>query len=195
MSSGSHHYYNSLQTQSPRSSYSSLDVYKPPKQTSPPTPPGGTTEAITQQASNQNSTSGYLGTSSAYDAQTFPYFDRATSPTSPIADLSATPSSPEKRRANSHSPPTTRARDPSGVIPCPHKNCQYQTKRQHDLKRHQKATHFSHLGRFDCPERGCGRVGKYGFNRKDHLREHLTMLHAKKLPKSNRGGKSNRVGK
>ena len=39
---------------------------------------------------------------------------------------------------------------------------------------------------FDCPGRGCGRIGKYGFDRKDHLREHLRKWHAKDIPKPSR---------
>ena len=62
--------------------------------------------------------------------------------------------------------------------------CDYQTKRQYDLDRHQK-THFpSGPGeKFDCPARGCGRTGEHGFKRKDHLREHLRKVHAKDIPK------------
>ena len=71
-----------------------------------------------------------------------------------------------------------------GILLCLHQNCEYQTKRQYDLDRHQK-THFpSQPGeKYDCPGRGCGRTGEHGFDRKDHLREHLRKVHAKELTK------------
>ena len=40
--------------------------------------------------------------------------------------------------------------------------------------------------KIDCTGRGCGRTGEYGFDRKDHLREHLRNVHAKDLPKQGR---------
>ena len=75
----------------------------------------------------------------------------------------------------------------SGILHCLHDRCEYQTKRQYDLDRHQK-THFpSEPGeKFPCPGRGCGRTGEHGFDRKDHLREHLRKVHAKDIPKQNR---------
>ena len=80
-----------------------------------------------------------------------------------------------------------------GQLHCLHDHCEYQTKRQYDLDRHQK-THFpSQPGeKFDCPGRGCGRTGEHGFDRKDHLREHLRKVHAKDIPKQGRSRKSTR---
>ena len=52
------------------------------------------------------------------------------------------------------------------------------------MDRHQK-THNLSPGckeKFDCPAKGCGRTGKHGFDRKDHLREHLRKIHAKDIP-------------
>ena len=69
-----------------------------------------------------------------------------------------------------------------------HADCEYQTKHQHDLDRHQK-THNPSPGpeeKFDCPARGCGRTGKHGFDRKDHLREHLRKAHEKDIPEHSR---------
>ncbi len=31
--------------------------------------------------------------------------------------------------------------------------------------------------KIDCPGKGCGRVGKHGFDRKDHMKEHLVNHH------------------
>lgn len=86
-------------------------------------------------------------------------------------------SSPERERTSPKLP----------VLHCLHVGCEYQTKRQYDLDRHQQ----SHLPsappeKFDCPGRGCGRQGANGFNRKDHLREHLRKVHAQDVPKQNR---------
>ena len=68
-----------------------------------------------------------------------------------------------------------------------HAGCEYQTKRQYDLDRHQKTHLSSGPGeKFDCPGRGCGRTGEHGFDRKDHLREHLRKVHAKDTPKPSR---------
>ena len=74
-----------------------------------------------------------------------------------------------------------------GPLLCLQPGCLYQTKRQYDLDRHQK-THFpSNPGeKFDCTGRGCGRTGEYGFDRKDHLREHLRKVHGNDIPKKTR---------
>ena len=55
------------------------------------------------------------------------------------------------------------------------------------MNRHEK-THTTHSPeeRLNCPARGCGRTGEYGFVRKDHLREHLRKVHAKDIPQQNR---------
>ena len=73
------------------------------------------------------------------------------------------------------------------ALHCLHRNCDYETKRQYDLDRHQK-THLpsNPVEKFDCTGRGCGRTGEYGFNRKDHLREHLIKAHGKDIPKQAR---------
>ena len=70
-------------------------------------------------------------------------------------------------------------------IPCLHKDCEYETKRPYDLDRHTASKHPSALSeKFDCPGRGCGKTGEFGFNRKDHLTEHLRKVHAKDIPKN-----------
>ena len=35
----------------------------------------------------------------------------------------------------------------------------------------------------DCPDKDCGRIGVHGFDRKDHLREHLRMHHLQDISK------------
>jgi len=42
--------------------------------------------------------------------------------------------------------------------------------------------------KIDCPGKGCGRVGKHGFDRKDHMREHLRNYHCWDLPKTGKSG-------
>lgn len=74
-----------------------------------------------------------------------------------------------------------------------HYRCDYQTRRQYDLDRHQKS-HFPSVPvkKFNCPRMRCGRQGEYGVDRKDHLREHLRKVHARDMPKLPR--QSNRRG-
>lgn len=71
------------------------------------------------------------------------------------------------------------------ILCCLHEGCEYLTKRQYDLDRH-KLIHSLPVKKFDCTGRGCGRYGEYGFDRKDHLREHLRKVHAKDIPKESR---------
>ena len=52
------------------------------------------------------------------------------------------------------------------------------------MDRHQKI-HFP-AEKYDCPGRGCGRIGEHGFDRKDHLRDHLRKVHGKGIRKQNR---------
>ena len=82
---------------------------------------------------------------------------------------------------------TTESSNTSSQLQCLHPYCEYQTKRQYDLNRHQK-THVpsQNSDTWDCPGRGCGRIGKFGFDRKDSLREHLRKVHGKDIPKQSR---------
>ncbi|SLM37078.1 Zinc finger, C2H2-like [Lasallia pustulata] len=72
--------------------------------------------------------------------------------------------------------------------PCLHEGCKSQAQftRAADLERHHKTVHFVEK-RLDCPERWCGRVGDYGFTRKDHLIEHRRSFHVQDVPKTPRG--------
>ena len=74
------------------------------------------------------------------------------------------------------------------TLVCLHPKCPYETKRQYDMERHQ-VVHFGPKLKYDCPGRGCGRVGEHGFARKDHLTEHLRKVHAKPIPKTGKGGR------
>ena len=70
------------------------------------------------------------------------------------------------------------------MLHCLNPRCEYQTRRQYDLDRHQRVHIPSVPGeKHDCPRRGCGRTGKKGFDRKDHLREHLRKVHTRDIPK------------
>ena len=72
-----------------------------------------------------------------------------------------------------------------GLFHCLYEGCDYLTKRQYDVERHQRhhQQHHDPPEKFDCLGRGCGRTGDYGFDRKDHLREHMRKVHAKDMPK------------
>ena len=62
---------------------------------------------------------------------------------------------------------------------CLYPGCSYAPKRQYDLDRHMK-THFPPPPEgelYDCPGKGCGRTGRLGFRRKDHMNEHLSSYH------------------
>ena len=65
---------------------------------------------------------------------------------------------------------------------CLYIGCSYQTKRQHDLERHQLA-HDPPPSKFDCLERGCDRTGYNGFDRGDHFKEHMRKVHARDISK------------
>ena len=89
-----------------------------------------------------------------------------------------------------HHQQTTETPNTGSLLHCLHPGCEYQTKRQYDLNRHQKVHVPSENSfTFDCPGRGCGRMGKFGFDRKDSLREHLRKVHGKDIPKQSRRGK------
>ncbi|KAK0517052.1 hypothetical protein JMJ35_000207 [Cladonia borealis] len=113
-----------------------------------------------------------------------PLYDIAVSYTDPI-NSSKKDGHKTRTSSSSFSPKS------GGLLLCLHERCEYQTKRQYDLDRHQK-THFpSQPGeKHDCPGRGCGRTGEHGFDRKDHLREHLRKVHAKDIPKQGRSSRS-----
>ena len=86
-------------------------------------------------------------------------------------------------------------RESAPLFACIVSGCDYVTKREHDLKRHNKARHAVELGlqseTIDCPYDGCGHKGNHGFKRKDHLRDHCKRYHKTDLPKSMGGtGKS-----
>ena len=78
---------------------------------------------------------------------------------------------------------------PKAAYHCLARDCTYQTDRLHDLKRHKASKHdtpeqLHESGRLiDCPYHGCGHTGKYGFKRKDHLRDHTRRWHKRDLPK------------
>ena len=91
---------------------------------------------------------------------------------------------PNKSRKGAESAPRA-VSAPTFILSCLHPGCEFQTKRQYDLERHQKS-HFPPDKEFDCPGRGCGRQGKNGFSRKDHLREHLRKVHAIDIKKNSR---------
>ena len=89
----------------------------------------------------------------------------------------------------SHRKYTQSASASTTLLRCLHHGCEYETKRQYDLDRHQK-THFPPEEKLDCTGRGCGRTGAYGFDRKDHLTEHLLKVHAidiRKKPRKRAG--------
>ena len=92
-------------------------------------------------------------------------------------------SSPEGGRTNAELP----------VLGRLHVGCEYQTKRQSDLDRHQKR-HFPSAPpeKIDCPGRGCGRTGEHGFIKKEHFTVHLRKVHAKDIPESSRPGGESR---
>ena len=115
-----------------------------------------------------------------------PLYDITVSYTDPINSSKKDGHKP--RTSSSSSSPKSGAQ-----LHCLHEHCEYQTKRPYDLARHLK-THFpAQPGeKFDCPGRGCGRIDEHGFDRKDHLREHLRKVHAKDIPKQGRNRKSSR---
>ena len=89
-----------------------------------------------------------------------------------------------------HHHSTSSSSSPTGELHCLFPQCEYKTKRQYDLNRHQKM-HNSSAEKFGCWGRNCHRVGENGFDRKDHLTEHLRKVHMKEIPKKgSRGGKS-----
>ena len=98
----------------------------------------------------------------------------------PFIDDTRDPSQPPRRRGHTQS--ACKSTGAINTLLCLYPNCEYVTKRQYDLDRHQK-THFpSNPGKkFDCTDRGCGRTGEYGFDREDHLTEHLRNVHAKDI--------------
>ncbi len=71
---------------------------------------------------------------------------------------------------------TTKAVPKTKPYHCLHPGCLRQFKRSYDLCRH-SAIHRPQDLLYDCPNRWCGRVGEFGFRRKDHLHEHLRMMH------------------
>lgn len=63
------------------------------------------------------------------------------------------------------------------IYTCLHPGCGSCFTRSFSLARHVKLHSQAAIHRFDCPGRGCGRQGTYGFTRKDHLQEHLRAVH------------------
>ena len=70
---------------------------------------------------------------------------------------------------------------PCMIIGC---SPQVQFKRLADLERHQNTVHFTKF--IDCPHGRCGRTGKHGFTRKDHLRDHVSEVHMKDIAKQSK---------
>ncbi|MCJ1232826.1 hypothetical protein MMC14_000780 [Varicellaria rhodocarpa] len=72
------------------------------------------------------------------------------------------------------------------VYPCVFPGCpsQAQFKRLADLERHQNTVHFPKF--IDCPLKWCGRTGKHGFTRKDHLKGHMREVHMKDIAKKSK---------
>ena len=72
-------------------------------------------------------------------------------------------------------------------FPCLHPSCDHVSARSSDLQRHmQKHNLNPPEEKYGCPIRGCGRVGIHGFNRKDHLTEHLRNFHIQDMPQKER---------
>ena len=70
----------------------------------------------------------------------------------------------------------------------PHKclwpECLRVFRRPRDLQRHTRDYHPTPLAEMiDCPRKGCRRTGIHGFDRQDHLTEHLRDLHHWNIPK------------
>ncbi|KAG8531241.1 uncharacterized protein KY384_004599 [Bacidia gigantensis] len=84
------------------------------------------------------------------------------------------------------------------ILHCLAPRCTYQTDRLHDLKRHKQSSHDTPEDLYkagvltDCPYDDCGHVGKNGFKRKDHLRDHTRRWHMMDLPKE-MGGTGKKV--
>ncbi|KEF62934.1 uncharacterized protein A1O9_00908 [Exophiala aquamarina CBS 119918] len=77
---------------------------------------------------------------------------------------------------------------------CPHSDChneegvpQRRFSRKADVSRHYSSQHNPKY--MDCPKRNCGRKGKDGFTRKDHLVEHLRGFHMEAIAKRETGVK------
>ena len=67
---------------------------------------------------------------------------------------------------------------------CPELGCEKWFSRNSDLQRHMKKHNLpSTLAKLDCPGRDCGRQGAHGFDREDHMSEHLRNYHRWDVPR------------
>lgn len=66
---------------------------------------------------------------------------------------------------------------------CDEAGCTWRSpfRRKQDLTRHREVIHLQR--RYDCPIRGCERVGNKGIKRKDNLRAHVRGQHQVELPR------------
>jgi len=105
---------------------------------------------------------------------------------SPLTTAEDAPQSPElissgiSTPTQVHTLPAAPApRRPSQRFHCPAIGCIKNYKREHELKRHQKA----HAGTkpHRCSISGCNRSGQNGFARRDHLRQHARKVHGTTL--------------
>jgi len=78
-------------------------------------------------------------------------------------------SEPSKKRSRRNSD----SNNSKKLVPCP--ECGRLFKRPVDAKRHVNTVHYP--SKFDCQFENCYRQGAYGFNRRDHYREHLREIH------------------
>ncbi|KAF2502724.1 hypothetical protein BU16DRAFT_447910 [Lophium mytilinum] len=83
------------------------------------------------------------------------------------------------------------ARKPKSTFKCDIEGCTSNALfgRLADLQRHQTTVH-SEDKPFPCTVHRCSRVGPRGFNRRDHLTEHLRSYHQQNIPKRSPGQRS-----
>ncbi|KAL8928034.1 MAG: hypothetical protein Q9172_001089 [Xanthocarpia lactea] len=97
-----------------------------------------------------------------------------------------------KQKIEYHPKPSKSTDSKPTPFVCLSPGCTSAFARPYDLDRHMKV-HFP-AARFDCPQGAngsfCKRTGENGFQRKEHLNEHLRKVHMMDLPKSSRGTRS-----
>ncbi|KAL6721347.1 hypothetical protein ACLMJK_000450 [Lecanora helva] len=100
--------------------------------------------------------------------------------TAPASSSKQKPSSRTKSTSSSSATPN----GPPPGYTCLYPGCPHVSTRSFDLERHMKKHYpIPAEDKFDCPGRGCGRTGEHGFDRKDHMIEHLRNYHMQDIPK------------
>ena len=101
---------------------------------------------------------------------------------------------------NLPTPSTSAGSRPEGIginvknYPCLYPGCEHISGRPFDLQGHMEKHHPPIAEKmYDCPDAEYGHVGEHGFDRKDHMREHLRNSHNRDVPKPGaHGGRSSR---